>query len=179
MVRRAKIAFLDRDGVVNESVVINGKPYAPKTFDQFKILPKVAESLINLKNAGYIIAIVTNQPDVSLGRQTLNNLNAMHNYLLSNYAIDVIKVCVHSDNDFCHCRKPKPGMLLEIAEEYGVAPEICIMVGDRWRDIEAGQRAGCKANYFIDYNYNEKRPSGSFELVSSLYDCTLKIINQI
>ncbi len=175
MVAPKKIAFLDRDGVINEPIVIHGKPFAPTKFEQFRVLPKVADSLRILKDLGFLTVTVTNQPDISLGRQNLDELDAIHSFLLKNYAIDLIKVCIHTDDHGCKCRKPKPGMLLEVAMKYEISIDSCFMIGDRWRDVEAGQRAGCGTNFYIDYKYLEKRPSGSFETVNSLHDCVLTI----
>jgi D-glycero-D-manno-heptose 1,7-bisphosphate phosphatase len=96
-----------------------------------------------LRAAGFVNVIVTNQPDVATGRQRREVVEAMHALLLSRLAVDAVKVCYHVDADHCACRKPKPGMLLEAAGELDIDLSASFMVGDRWRDIAAGQAAGC------------------------------------
>lgn len=167
----AKAVFLDRDGVINESLIYNGKPHAPTSLNDFHILPGVTESIINLKAAGYKVVIVTNQPDLSTGKQTWESLNEIHTFLNDQCLIDMIKVCSHTSEDHCSCRKPNPGMLIEASKELGIDLTESYMIGDRWGDIEAGQRSGCKNSFFIDYGYTEKQPTGDFILVNSLREC--------
>lgn len=164
--RRA--VFLDRDGVINRSLVRDGKPYAPTQISEFELLPGVAAALSRLRQNGFLNIVVTNQPDITTGKQRREDLDALHAQLQKELAIDAFKVCVHVDADGCDCRKPKPGLLLEAADEWGIDPGASFMVGDRWRDVEAGQRAGCKTSFFIDYGYAEKRPEQPFTVVKSL-----------
>jgi len=171
-----RAVFLDRDGVLNQSSMVNGKPYAPLKLADFKILPGVRESLNSLKKEGFKLVLVTNQPDLSTGRQTEAGLRQIHDYLCSQCPIDLVKVCGHTDADQCKCRKPSPGMLLEAANELNIVLGKSFMVGDRWRDVEAGQRAGCQEVFFIDYDYDEQRPSGSYKSVKSLRECANQIL---
>lgn len=171
-----RAVFLDRDGVLNQSIILNGKPYAPLKLADFIILPGVRESLNSLKKHGFYLVLVTNQPDLSTGRQTEAGLMQMHDYLCSQCPIDLIKVCGHTDADQCSCRKPNPGMLLEAAHELEILVDKSFMVGDRWRDVEAGQRAGCQETFFIDYDYDEQKPSGSYTAAKSLRECVNKIL---
>jgi D-glycero-D-manno-heptose 1,7-bisphosphate phosphatase len=164
-VKRA--VFLDRDGVLNRAYVRDGKSYPPGTLEQLEVLPGVAEALRKLRAAGFLNVVVTNQPDVATGRQRIEVVEAMHARLLQELPIDAVKVCYHSDADGCACRKPKPGMLLEAAAEFGIRLSDSCMVGDRWRDVAAAQAAGCKA-YFVDYGYSEKRPDKPYVAVKSL-----------
>jgi D-glycero-D-manno-heptose 1,7-bisphosphate phosphatase len=163
-----KAVFLDRDGVINRSIVRGGKPYAPKSFLEIEILPGVKDALIKLRNLGYLNIVVTNQPDISTGLQTIESVDLIHQHLISDLAIDAFYVCPHLDVDFCQCRKPSPGLIIDAAEELRVDVSRSYLVGDRWRDIEAGQRAGCDACFFIDYRYKEKMPCSPFTAVSSL-----------
>lgn len=156
--------------------MIDGKPYAPTCLEDFKILPGVKESLKRFKEAGFKTIVVTNQPDLSTGKQTAKSLEEIHAYLTGQCSIDLIKVCGHTNEAQCDCRKPNPGMILEAAKELEINLAESFMVGDRWRDVEAGQKAGCKENFFIDYGYYEKRPSGSFIVVSSLQECAKRIL---
>ena len=166
-----KAVFLDRDGVINRSLVLNGKPFAPTHLKDFKILPGVSESLLNLKAGGYLTVVVTNQPDLSTGKQTWKSLNEIHAFLNSQCHSDMVKVCSHTNEDHCNCRKPNPGMLIEASVELGIDLSESYMIGDRWGDIEAGQRSGCKNTFFIDYGYTEKQPTGNFTVVKSLREC--------
>lgn len=120
--------------------------------------------------------LVTNQPDLSTGKQTRESLEEIHAHLRAHCPIDLIKVCSHTNEDHCACRKPSPGMIFEAAQELGIDLAESFMIGDRWRDVEAGQRAGCKETFFIDYGYNEKRPEGAFTMVKSLKECANKIV---
>ncbi len=147
-------AFLDRDGVLNRAFVRNGKPYPPQTMAEFEILPGVCEALEILKGLGFLTVVVTNQPDVRTGKQTLERVESFHTILREALPIDDIRVCYHVDEDGCDCRKPKAGMLLDAARDYQIACEQSVMIGDRWRDIMAGETAGCQ-NFLIDNGYSE------------------------
>lgn len=154
--RRA--VFLDRDGVINASVVQDGKPYPPACIDELEILPGVDEALARLRRAGFLLIVATNQPDVGRGTQDAATVEAMHAHLLAVLPLDEVKVSYTAyDSDGCPRRKPAPGMLTEAAAEHGIDLPSSYMVGDRWRDIEAGSAAGCRT-VFIDYGYDERRP---------------------
>ena len=164
--RRA--VFLDRDGVINRSLVRDGKPYAPTRVSEFELLPGVSAALSRLRQHGFLNIVVTNQPDIATGKQQREDLDALHERLMAELAIDAIKVCGHIDADDCACRKPKPGLMLEAAREFNIDLGASFMVGDRWRDVAAGQHAGCKICFFIDYGYAEKGPEQPFTVVKSL-----------
>jgi D-glycero-D-manno-heptose 1,7-bisphosphate phosphatase len=142
--------FLDRDGVINRSIVRDGRPYPPQRLEELEILPGVPEGLERLKAAGFATIVVTNQPDVARGRQTREVVEAMHARLAALLSLDEFRVCYHDDRDGCSCRKPKPGLLTQ-TPVYDLARSV--MVGDRWRDVEAGRHAGCRAAILIDYDY--------------------------
>jgi len=152
-----KAIFLDRDGVINHSKIIDGKPHPPLSLDDFKIIDGVEKALILLHNAGFHLIVVTNQPDVSRGVVSEDKIELIHSFLKSDFPIDEIMTCYHDDADNCECRKPKPGNVLKAAKKYNIDLKNSYMIGDRWRDIEAGISAGCKT-IFIDYHYNEKQP---------------------
>jgi D-glycero-D-manno-heptose 1,7-bisphosphate phosphatase len=153
--RRA--TFLDRDGVLNRAIVRDGRPYPPATLEAFEILPGVRQAMQKLHNAGLLLIGVTNQPDVARGTQRREVVEAMHTRLLAAMPITAILVC-YEDDDNCPRRKPNPGLLLEAAATYGIDLTASFMIGDRWRDVEAGRRAGCKT-VFIDLGYRERRPN--------------------
>lgn len=173
---RRRAVFLDRDGVINRAVVRGGKPYPPDSLAELEILPGVPETLARLRAAGFLNVIVTNQPDVATGKQRREVVQAMHGHLLSILPIDAMKVCYHTDADNCACRKPKPGMLLEAAAELEIDLAASFMVGDRWRDVGAGQAAGCKC-FFLDRGYEEKRPENPYVAVKSLVEAGDLILN--
>jgi len=163
--------FLDRDGVLNRSVVREGKPYPPANADEVEILPGVAAALEKLKAAGYLLIVVSNQPDVARGTTTRAAVEAINERLAQGLALDEFRMCYHDGPDNCHCRKPRPGMLTDAAREHGLDLAACVMVGDRWRDVEAGQRAGCRT-VFIDYGYGEKQPERCDIRAASLAEAT-------
>jgi len=154
--RRA--VFLDRDGVINRAVVRDGKPFPPSGMHDFELLPEVASSLSALKAHGFALYVITNQPDVSRGTQSRETVENIHQTLSSSLPIDDIFVCYHDDNDDCACRKPLPGLLLEARSKHSIDLSRSFVVGDRWRDIDAGHNAGCKA-ILIDYGYRERAPA--------------------
>lgn len=155
--RRA--VFLDRDGVINRALEREGKPFAPTSLDEFELLPDVPEACARLKRAGFLLVVVTNQPDVGRGTLAREVVEAIHAQMLALLPIDRIEVCYHAglEPDECNCRKPKPGMLLRAAEVLGIELARSWMVGDRWRDIECGRAAGCRT-ILIDYGYDEPLP---------------------
>ena len=171
-VKRA--VFLDRDGVINRAVVRDGKPYPPASLNEFELLPGVETAVQALRQAGFLIIVVTNQPDVATGIQQQEVVEAMHFRLLEAEICDDVKVCYHTDADDCDCRKPKPGMLIKAANERQVDLGRSFMVGDRWRDVAAGKAAGCYT-FFIDYQYQEKRADNPDEVVASLEEASMLI----
>jgi D-glycero-D-manno-heptose 1,7-bisphosphate phosphatase len=161
-----RAVFLDRDGVINRATVRDGKPHPPATIDELEVLAGVPDALLKLRGAGFRLIVITNQPDVARGTQTREAVEAMHVRLMSELPVDDIVTCYH-DGTTCGCRKPKPGALIDAAQRHGVELKRSFMVGDRWRDIEAGQRAGCRC-LFVDHGYAEQQPVGSFVRVPSL-----------
>jgi transaldolase len=140
----ARAVFLDRDGVLNRAVIRNGRPFPPAAADELEIVADARMSLRRLREAGFRVVVVTNQPDVARGTQSIERVEAIHAVLASSLPIDEFRVCYHDDIDACRCRKPSPGMLLEAAALSDLSLEQSFLVGDRWRDIEAGRRAGCR-----------------------------------
>jgi D-glycero-D-manno-heptose 1,7-bisphosphate phosphatase len=134
---------LDRDGVINANVERDGRLLAPRSLEQFVIVSGVKEAVAKLREAGFVVIVVTNQPDIATGHITRALLDRMHEKLNVELAVDDIKVCPHVDADKCACRKPKPGLLYEAAAERGIDLPASFMVGDRPSDIEAGRTAGC------------------------------------
>jgi D-glycero-D-manno-heptose 1,7-bisphosphate phosphatase len=146
--------FLDRDGVLVESTVRDGIPQSARSLSELRILPGVVRACERLRAAGFILIVVTNQPDVARGTLTAEAVEEMHQELRRTLPLDDVAACLHDDADGCDCRKPQPGMLLAAAEQWGVDLSTSFLVGDRWRDIEAARRAGCGA-IFVDRGYAE------------------------
>ena len=167
--------FLDRDGVLNRAIVRDGKPYPPATLAELEILPGVSDALQALHNAGWLLIVVTNQPDVSRGSALRADVEEINSYLQSSLPIDEFRTCYHDSEDGCNCRKPLPGALLDAALRHQIDLTSSYMVGDRWRDTEAGHRAGCQT-IFIDYGYAEKQPEHFNHCVHSLADAAKVIL---
>lgn len=161
--------FLDRDGVLNEVFIREGVPTPPQSIDQFRLLPGVAEACAELRAAGFVLVVVTNQPDIARGTQTRAAVDRIHEHLRALVSLDEICVCPHDDADGCACRKPQPGMLLEAAERLNLDLSRSVCVGDRWRDIEAAQRAGVRSVH-IEGNYGEQPVVGADAVAASLLD---------
>jgi D-glycero-D-manno-heptose 1,7-bisphosphate phosphatase len=136
--------FLDRDGVINRAVVCEGIPRPPASLEELEILPGVPEALRTLEARGYARVIVTNQPDVARGCASKALVEDIHATLRRELRLDAILSCCHDDSDDCDCRKPKAGLLLRAARDLDIDLPGSFMVGDRWRDVEAGRRAGCR-----------------------------------
>ncbi len=170
-----KVVFLDRDGVINRSVVIEGVPSPPKNHIEVEILSGVKEAIALLSKNGFQLIVVTNQPDVARGTETRESVESINNYLNKELGIKHWYVCFHDDMAECHCRKPKPGLLFSAAKELNLDLTKSFMVGDRWRDIAAGQAAGCKC-YFVDHGYSEIPPTPPYTRVSSLIEAANLIL---
>lgn len=174
-VTRRRAVFLDRDGVLNRAVVRGGKPYPPASAAEVEIVPGAAEALRQLKDAGFVLIVVSNQPDVARGTASRNDVERINAHLAERLPIDRFIMCYHDSGDGCDCRKPRPGMLLAGGREFGVDMAASFMVGDRWRDVEAGIAAGCRT-VFIDYGYDEKRPEACDFRVSSTPEAAKAIL---
>ncbi|MGB6535375.1 MAG: HAD family hydrolase [Xanthobacteraceae bacterium] len=173
--RATPAVFLDRDGVINANLERNGRPTAPRSLAEFRLLPGVEEAVTRLKRHGYAVVVVTNQPDVADGLTPRATVDAMHGIIRATLAIDDIKTCFHNDAAGCDCRKPKPGLILQAAAERGLALAQSYLVGDRWRDIAAGRAAGCRT-VFIDYGYRQDQPNHPHMVARSLAEATELIL---
>jgi len=152
-----RAVFLDRDGVINRALEREGKPYPPRSIQEFEILPGVPEACAKLKQAGFLLIVATNQPDIGRGTLKQEVVEAIHREMTRQLPIDRVEVCYHAGQgkSDCDCRKPKPGMLLRAARELGIDLQRSWMVGDRWRDIDCGHAAGCRT-IFIERGYTEE-----------------------
>jgi D-glycero-D-manno-heptose 1,7-bisphosphate phosphatase len=169
--------FLDRDGVLTEAFVRGGVPTPPRTLAEFRVLPGVSEACFSLRQAGFALVVVTNQPDIARGTQARAEVDEMNDRLRSLVPLDEICVCPHDDADGCTCRKPQPGMLLDAGGRLGLDMARSASVGDRWRDVEAALRAGVTAIH-VDRHYDERPPAGAHVVVADLPEAAAWIREQ-
>jgi len=177
MVNPARAVFLDRDGVLIHTNVVDGKAYAIRDVAEFRILPGVPEAVQKLKAAGYQTVMVTNQPDLDNGLVTPETVAEIHKRLQSILHLDGVCCCPHAARRACACRKPKPGMLLSAAAELNLDLKASWMVGDRASDVLAGKAAGCRT-IFIDCGYRETLPTDQNATVRSLPEAVDIILSQ-
>jgi len=173
---RRRAVFLDRDGVINRSDVREGKPFAPLRVEDFDILPGVPESVAALREEEFLVIITTNQKDIGEGLASMEVLEAMHDKLRAEVAVDDICICTCGDH--CYRYKPHPGMLLDAARQWNIDLATSIMVGDRWRDVDAGKAAGC-LTYFIDCGYDESLNHAPDHTVSDLPEAVRHILQAL
>jgi D-glycero-D-manno-heptose 1,7-bisphosphate phosphatase len=173
-----RAVFLDRDGVINRSLVRDGKPYPPMRVEEFELLPGVAESCAGLKAAGFILVVATNQPDVGRGTLAREAVEAIHAKMCAALPLDRVEVCYDPGQGVpSEFRKPAPGMLLRAARELDIDLSRSWMVGDRWRDIDCGAAAGCRT-IFVDHGYDETlkaRPDFTVRSLAAAADVILRL----
>lgn len=169
VMQKRRAVFLDRDGVLNDARVDAGRPYPPKRPEEVVMLPGVADACSRLADAGWLLFMVTNQPDIARGLTTRETVDAINDIVSTGLSIAEILVCPHDDADRCRCRKPSPGMLLAAAEQWNLDLGASVIVGDRWRDIEAGRQAGVRT-IFVDRGYSEELRSEPDHVVAGLGD---------
>jgi D-glycero-D-manno-heptose 1,7-bisphosphate phosphatase len=170
--------FLDRDGVLNRAIVRDGKPYPPSSLEEFEIVPDASRQIHRLHKMGLLAIVLSNQPDIARGTQKMAVIEEMNEELRRELRVDDLFFCPHDDDDVCDCRKPKPGLLFRAAHKYGLDLKKCFMVGDRWRDMDAGRAAGC-ATILVDFGYDERAPAvPPNRRVSSLKEAVDYIVKQ-
>ena len=169
--------FLDRDGVLNRTIIRNGKPYPPADLSELVITDGARAALEQLRQEGFLLIVVTNQPDIARGKAKRADVDKINAQLAAILPLDAIELCEHDDKEQCECRKPKPGMILRGRDRLGVDLTRSFVLGDRWRDIEAGRRAGCRT-VLIGDGYGEFFPSPPTINLASLSDAASWIIKQ-
>lgn len=141
-----KLVILDRDGVINE----DSDEYV-KSLEEWHPYPDAITAIARLNRAGWQVAIATNQSGIARGYYDVATLDAIHAELKRRVGdaggeIAYIAYCPHGPDDRCDCRKPRPGLLVQIREALGMENlEGCWMVGDSLRDLQAGERLGCRS----------------------------------
>jgi D-glycero-D-manno-heptose 1,7-bisphosphate phosphatase len=175
---RRSAVYLDRDGVLIASTVRDGVPHPPRNVGEMQILPGVVDSLRNLSAAGHLLIVVTNQPDVARGTQTVEAVEEINAALRSALPIEAVYVCYHDDADGCDCRKPAPGMLLTAAREHRIDLSASYMIGDRWSDVAAGQNAGCRT-LLIARSYSHPDRCKPNHVVADLHEAAERICHEV
>ncbi len=146
--------FFDRDGVlITAPLGKNNKPESAQTLSRINLTPGIIKLCRNLKKKYYLF-MITNQLDFARKKNTKKNINQINVFLKNKLNLDDVFVCFCKD-DSCKNRKPNPGMLMQAKKKFNVNLKKSFFIGDRWRDIDAGKKVGCKT-IFIDYSYNEK-----------------------
>ena len=151
-----KAVFLDRDGVINYVVYHRGikKPSSPWNIEEFKLIKDIKEPLEELAKMGFLLFIISNQPDISRGNIKKGTTEEINKIIYEKFPIKEITVCPHDDSDNCNCRKPKPGMILKLREEYKIDLQKSYMIGDGYKDIKAAENTGV-TSILIDKEYNK------------------------
>jgi len=174
---KRRAVFVDRDGVLNRTLVRNGKPHAPRRLADFRLLPGTARAVATLKQAGFLVIVVTNQPDIGHGLVAPATVEAMHERLRARIPVDEIMVCPHRQDEGCACRKPNPGLLLEAAGRWGIDLGQSYMIGDRWSDVVAGRRA-LVYTVWLDRGYSERLVQQPDARVRSLADAVKIVLSR-
>jgi D-glycero-D-manno-heptose 1,7-bisphosphate phosphatase len=167
--------FMDRDGVLNEIVVRDGRVESPRSLEEFRLVADARSAVARLRAAGLPVLVVTNQPDIARGLLPAADLDAMLKRLRTEAGVDDATACPHEDADECTCRKPQPGMLTGLARKWNVDPSQSWMVGDTWRDVEAGRAAGCRTVLLRTWYNNDANGDA---IVSSLGDAVDLILEE-
>ena len=174
----SRAVFLDRDGVLNVPMIRDGLPYPPQSIEEFRLYPEAPEACALLRQAGFRLVVVTNQPDVGRGTQSLDVVEKMHARLTEKIPIDRIEICTAANDQAPDAarRKPAPGMLLDAARALGLDLARSYLIGDRWRDIDCGHAAGC-ITIFIERNYAEKLHERPHHYAADLLDAARLILS--
>lgn len=174
---KVRAVFLDRDGVINRAVVVEGRPFPPASLADFEILPGVPEACRLLKERGFLLIVVTNQPDVGRGTQDQAVVEAIHRKMCAELPIDHVEVCYEpGQGKPSEFRKPAPGMVLRASRLFQIDLAASFVVGDRWRDIDCGKAAGCQT-IFVDQGYNEPLRQPADHRVKSLHEAAELIVS--
>jgi D-glycero-D-manno-heptose 1,7-bisphosphate phosphatase len=166
LMRRA--IFLDRDGVLNRAYERGGITYPPASVREVELLPGVVEALQMLATHDVLLVVVTNQPDVARGTQQRQTVEAINAYLAERLPLHDVFTCYHDTADNCGCRKPKPGLLLQAAQEYDIDLSQSFLIGDRWSDIVAGQVVGCRTFLVTTLYSQRERCAPDYEVADVL-----------
>jgi len=172
-----KAIFLDRDGIINKIVKDNGIIRSPRSLKEFNINFHIKKYLNFFKKNSFLNIIITNQPEYKRGYLKKKVILKFHKKIKEKLPVDKIYVCYDLNND-SFFRKPNPGMLIKASKDLNIDFKKSYFIGDRYKDIYAGNRIKCKT-IFIDFNYNEKKPKRFFYCSKSLIGGLNKIKKEI
>lgn len=146
-----RAVFLDRDGTLNQDPGYLREP------SQVHLFPGVGEALRRLKDAGFLLIVISNQSGVGRGLIDPEQIPKIHRQLdaligVCGVKIDYYGLCFHRPDQNCECRKPKPKLLLDAMKALRINPTMSYMIGDRLSDVFAGQAAGCRGSFLVDYS---------------------------
>ena len=158
-------------------MVVEGIPTPPRTAFEVVVLEGVEEAIKLLRLNEFVPIVVSNQPDVARGKTSIAEVEAINERIRAETSIEHFYICAHDDGDGCDCRKPNPGLILNAAKDLDIDLSRSFMIGDRWRDIAAGLKAGLRC-FFIDYSYGERTPEQPFTRVSSLLEAANLVIGE-
>ena len=164
MIPKKRAIFLDRDGILNKE----RNDYV-KTVQELEIFPNIGRSIKKINEKGFLVIVITNQSAIGRKLTSENELQKIHNSLqdyLKKWSakIDAIYYCPHIPDDNCNCRKPKPGLLIQAANDYNIDLQNSWMIGDHDRDVQSGLNAGCNSIMVT--------PENSFEnIISDILEC--------
>ena len=162
--------FLDRDGVLIKAPLSKDrKPISIKKVDQITFIYGIKKFCKMFKKK-YLLIIITNQPEYIRKKNSKRNIETINNYVKNKLNIDDIFTC-YSDDEKNINRKPNPGMIFQAKKKYNINLKKSYFIGDRWRDVDAGNKSGCKT-IFINRDYNENlntKPNFITKKISEIY----------
>lgn len=141
-VARRPAVFLDRDGVLNDVRMAGATASTPRTVEELHILPTARRDLARMRAAGFLLLVVSNQPDVARGDLSLAAVERINGALRAALPVDAVYYCPHDTRDGCSCRKPKAGLIRAGEKDWGVDLTRSCLIGDRWVDLAAAAAAG-------------------------------------
>ena len=142
--QKTKVAFFDRDGVLNRLVKRDGSYYSPQKFNECVIVEPLIDFIKQVRIKGYLTICISNQPDIRRLKMEIEELNKMTNELMNKYEFDDFYYCLHDDDDECSCRKPKIGLFQKAILKWDIDISKSFYLGDTWRDEQAGKNLGIR-----------------------------------
>ena len=139
-----RAVFFERDGILNEfRIVGDNRRITPLTLEEFRVMTEAVPGMRKLKEASFVLIATTNQPGLLCGYLSRRELDRMHDVLKRTFPLDDIAVCPHDERDHCPCRRPRPGLIIEVAFKWHLNLDRSFVVSNAWQDAEAARTAGC------------------------------------
>ena len=169
-----RAVFLDRDGVINEN-----RGDHVKSWSEFQFLPGAPEAIARLTEAGVLVFVITNQAIVNRGLVSQDVVEGINRRMVAELArrgahITDVAYCPHRSDEHCGCRKPQPGLVLGLAQQYGVNLDDAVLIGDALSDLEAGHAAGCESLLVLTGRGRTQLPLVRHELTD-----TVTVVNDL